>query len=504
MSVAVESPVEIKERSSEEVFREIVERNIGLVYSTALRRVGGDATLAQDVTQIVFRDLALKRGLIAMNAPVTGWLYRHTCFTAAKAARAEARRRAREMEAATMETQDSESETSWDRIAPMLDGLMERLNPRERSAVVLRYFAGSSLGEVAGELGTTPEAARKLVSRGLAKLRSLLVKRGVTSTAAGLAAAIASGANCPVPIGMASAVSSFALAEAALPVVSTTALLIAFMAKLKTAALCAVSTVALSLSVWQAHQNDRLQALNDSLRAEMTAPRKLAASRAEAAVASESPGDAERRRKEFLELLRLRGEVAVMRARLGSKAASSSAPKSGAKTPPSDTAGAPQSFKATGTARVPGGQTLAMGGWLTPAGGRRFVFATPTINADSGGRPTVLIRTSFVEMTADAVNQAGFNPLLTDGGETQSAALYTKEQWDAQTQTLTNLDGVQFLAQPSVLTFGDGAPAKMGMTGSGTNYFFSVRPQITSEGGSVDLSYEATLEFPGSPANNEP
>ena len=43
---------------SESAFAELVKRYIDFVYSAALRQVGGDAHLAQDVAQSVFVDLA--------------------------------------------------------------------------------------------------------------------------------------------------------------------------------------------------------------------------------------------------------------------------------------------------------------------------------------------------------------------------------------------------------------------------------------------------------------
>ncbi len=48
------------DRGSEAAFTAVVQRCTGLVYATALRRVGGDAHLARDVTQLVFIDLARK------------------------------------------------------------------------------------------------------------------------------------------------------------------------------------------------------------------------------------------------------------------------------------------------------------------------------------------------------------------------------------------------------------------------------------------------------------
>ena len=48
------------DENSEAAFRELVERRIDFVYATALRQVGGDAHLAQEVAQSVFLDLARK------------------------------------------------------------------------------------------------------------------------------------------------------------------------------------------------------------------------------------------------------------------------------------------------------------------------------------------------------------------------------------------------------------------------------------------------------------
>ena len=45
---------------SEQAFAELVQRQVDMVYSTALRLVGGDPHLTEDIVQTVFTDLARK------------------------------------------------------------------------------------------------------------------------------------------------------------------------------------------------------------------------------------------------------------------------------------------------------------------------------------------------------------------------------------------------------------------------------------------------------------
>jgi hypothetical protein len=58
------------ETGSDQAFAQLVSRHFNLVYCSALRVVGGDAHLAQDVAQHVFTDLPAK--LVACR-PVFSW-----------------------------------------------------------------------------------------------------------------------------------------------------------------------------------------------------------------------------------------------------------------------------------------------------------------------------------------------------------------------------------------------------------------------------------------------
>src|SRR5258707_15684021 len=106
------------ENGCETALTELVQRHIDLVYSAALRQVGGDAHLAQDVTQTVFVDLARKASSLTMRSVLAGWLYTSTRFAAAKMIRTEQRRQAREQEAYSMEEllREAAPEPSWDQI----------------------------------------------------------------------------------------------------------------------------------------------------------------------------------------------------------------------------------------------------------------------------------------------------------------------------------------------------------------------------------------------------
>ena len=174
----------------ETAFTDLAKRYVDFVYSAALRQVSGDAHLAQDVTQSVFIDLARKAASISERTVLTGWLYTSARYAAAKAVRSDQRWHAREQEANPMQelSHESNPDPAWDQLRPVLDAAMHELNERDRNAVLIRYFEGRQLAQVGEKLGLSEDAARKRVGRALDKLRGLLAKRGVTSTATALAA----------------------------------------------------------------------------------------------------------------------------------------------------------------------------------------------------------------------------------------------------------------------------------------------------------------------------
>ena len=84
----------------------------------------------------------------------------------------------------------------------------------DRDAVVLRFFEGRRFAEIGATLRLTDDAARMRVERALDKLCALLERRGVTSTSAVLAAALANQAVLAAPAGLVASVTGVALAGA--------------------------------------------------------------------------------------------------------------------------------------------------------------------------------------------------------------------------------------------------------------------------------------------------
>src|SRR5262245_37218944 len=218
---------------SESAFTELVRRRVDLVYSAALREARGDAALAEDITQAVFVELARKAARVSQHPALAGWLYTCVRRMTANVRRSEDRRQHREQEAHTMNEllSSDASEAAWQHVQPVLDDAMHELSETDRSAVVLRFFEERSLKEVGLALGLNENAARMRVERALEKLRTVLAKRGVTSTASTLTAALAAGAVMSAPAGLAATVSSAALASAA--VGAGTTLTLMTMTKLK-------------------------------------------------------------------------------------------------------------------------------------------------------------------------------------------------------------------------------------------------------------------------------
>ena len=189
------------EDHAEDAFTELVQRHLAMVHATALRRVGGDAHLAQDVAQTVFISLARKASSLRGHASLAGWLYISTHHATAEIVRREQRRKQREASAHSMNRASTPDDPPVDPAAlrPLLDDALVELKSDDREAVLLRFFAQRSFAEIGSALRITEEAARKRVDRALDQLQATLSRRGITSTVAALGSALSAAGITTAP-----------------------------------------------------------------------------------------------------------------------------------------------------------------------------------------------------------------------------------------------------------------------------------------------------------------
>lgn len=256
------------EHGADGAFGELVRRYADLVYSAAARQCGS-ADLAADIAQQVFIDLARKAPVVvaSFKGSILPWLYRATRYAAINLLREQRRRQSRENQ--IMQELHCENETApeWEKIAPVLDEAIGALNATDREALLLRFFKSQDFRSIGATLGVSDDTAQKRVSRSLEKLREILARRGVSTTAAMLSMALATNAVQPAPLGLAAGWGAGALAAStAKPAAFITFLKIMSMTKIQ----IGMATVAVSgltvVAVIQHQSGQKLATENQQLR----------------------------------------------------------------------------------------------------------------------------------------------------------------------------------------------------------------------------------------------
>jgi len=480
---------------SEPAFAELVRRHLKMVYAAGLRQVNGDTHLAEDVAQSVFADLARKAGKLQHHASIAGWLYTSTRYIAANAVRAEARRRVREQAVVSTNEMNTNTNAGWHELRPMIDESLDELGETDRDAIVLRYFEAYEFAMVGAALGVSENAARMRVDRALEKLRVVLQKRGVTTTGAALAGALAESSGAAVPVELTAGITSAAMSQAAAWSVRSAPSILKLMA-LNKLSLAAIGVIALSLAAVfvaryapdsnpQSGEANSPKAKQASLvehggPAHYPAPRgdpdivkKMAQRQAEQARAREAQIAAERRAEWDKKVANfddsLKEEPGVKK------------------------------FGAKIQAALGAGQTLAASGWRTPNGQNGLIFLTTQMNPILEGvgvnSNTVLMALRLLEVPDEVLDHLGMGTFKAQSTGANPPGMVSNEQADAMINGITNNMGSDYsvVSTRVVQGFGQegnifvGSVASIAGKEQRLGLQISFFPSVAADGSSLDV-----------------
>lgn len=156
-------------------FERLMRRYERLVYRIAYGFTG-DRESAMDVTQNVFLKVHSRLSTWRWGGNFRGWITRIAANEAISWNRARRRRPTAELEEDVLLDPSPGPETSLSRHEDReaLVRALDSLNPKQRLAVVLRYYEGAGQSEIAEALECGEGTARTLVFRGLQRMRAVL------------------------------------------------------------------------------------------------------------------------------------------------------------------------------------------------------------------------------------------------------------------------------------------------------------------------------------------
>src|SRR5216117_3555077 len=180
----------------------LVERYLGFVHSSALRRTG-DAAQAAEVTRAVFLVLARRARRLRKKTVVAGWLFHVTAVACRKLKRIGRFGRLWQWISRKPRPALPPDATLWTRLAPQMDRALERFRTKQRNAVLLCAFLNHDFASAAKVLRTSERRVEKRVGRGMKKLAKRLGKRRAPVDPGALASACATeGCAATVPEGL--------------------------------------------------------------------------------------------------------------------------------------------------------------------------------------------------------------------------------------------------------------------------------------------------------------
>src|SRR5262245_46029918 len=174
----------------EAAFEVLLWRHGPMILGVCRRVLSNDADV-EDAFQAAFLLLVRKAAAIRRHGSVAAWLYQVAHRVALRARQRAAKRGARETGGVERLAADTPDDALWRDVRPVLDDEISRLPAKYRVPFVRCYLEGCTNEEAAAELGCPVGTIHSRLAWTRERLRSRLLRRGVTLTAAGLTVLLA-------------------------------------------------------------------------------------------------------------------------------------------------------------------------------------------------------------------------------------------------------------------------------------------------------------------------
>ncbi|HEX2974269.1 MAG TPA: sigma-70 family RNA polymerase sigma factor, partial [Tepidisphaeraceae bacterium] len=195
-------------------------RHSGWIYHVCRRNLR-DAHQAEDATQAVFLLLARKASVIKAETHLAGWLF-HTCRYVLADLRKHHARYRRRLETACEMAVKRFSGAAHAEVPPelsvALDEAIAALREGDRQVILMHFYEGLTVPQIAVQLSISQDGAKKRVTRALSRLRKQLADRvkvigrgkGMALPLSALLALLHAGGAEAAPAGLAAAVAKAA------------------------------------------------------------------------------------------------------------------------------------------------------------------------------------------------------------------------------------------------------------------------------------------------------
>jgi RNA polymerase sigma factor (sigma-70 family) len=178
----------------EAAFMALMRRHGQMVWGVC-RRVLPQEQAAEDAFQATFLVLVRKARSVSKRAPVRSWLYGVALRVALRARQREGLRRRREQSLMLRRTGDPPAEAGWDEVRSLLDEEIQGLPEKYRLPIILCYLEGRTNDEAARQLNCPRGTVAVRLARARERLRSRLIRRGLTLSAMAFTAMLSESAS---------------------------------------------------------------------------------------------------------------------------------------------------------------------------------------------------------------------------------------------------------------------------------------------------------------------